>query len=135
MDSYSARGNSIFCTFVTVLGTTAVLNHLSTFLPMKQFDVRTSGTVHLNKIHDLIPNSHHACDQSVLSFNVSHQLSSEFHWNMNQLFVYLVATYNDTASNMRNEALLKCFVLFAQTEQSVGYTLGWELSRKAFLDR
>ncbi|CAE7616001.1 Arxes2 [Symbiodinium natans] len=103
MDSYSSRGNSIFCTFVTVLGTTAVLNHLSTFLPMKQFDVQTSGTVHMNKIHDLIPNSHHACDQSVLSFNISHQLSSEFHWNMNQLFVYLVATYNDTASNMRNE--------------------------------
>lgn len=82
------------------------MNHLSTFLPMKQFDVQTSGTVKMHKIHDLIPNSHHACDQSVLSFNISHQLASEFHWNMNQLFVYLVATYNDTASNMRNEVTL-----------------------------
>eukprot|EP00439_Symbiodinium_sp_Y106_P028827 s2481_g3.t1 len=66
-------------------------------------------------IHDLIPNSHHACDQSVLSFNISHQLASEFHWNMNQLFVYLVATYNDTASNMRNEAS-SCNPRAAKTE-------------------
>lgn len=35
---------------------------------------------------------------------MSHNLSTEFHWNMNQLFLYVVATYNDTTSNMRNEA-------------------------------
>lgn len=103
MDTYSARANTIFCTFCTVLGTTAVLSHLSTFLPMDQFDVRTSGNVQLNMVHDLIPNSHLNSDQSFLSFHLNHNLSQEFHWNMNQLFLYLVVTYNDTASNMRNE--------------------------------
>ena len=28
--------------------------------------------------------------------------------NMNQLFLYLVATYNETESNMRNEAASPC---------------------------
>eukprot|EP00913_Durusdinium_trenchii_P019428 g18266.t1 len=106
MDTYSARANTIFCTFCTVLGTTAVLNHLTTFLPMDRFNVQTSGTVQLNKVHDLIPNSHLNSDQSVLSFHLSHNLSTEFHWNMNQLFLYVVATYNDTEANKRNEVTI-----------------------------
>lgn len=73
---------------------------------MDQFDVRTSGNVQLNMVHDLIPNSHLNSDQSFLSFHLNHNLSQEFHWNMNQLFLYLVVTYNDTASNMRNEVTI-----------------------------
>eukprot|EP00434_Breviolum_minutum_P022254 symbB.v1.2.019639.t1/scaffold1617.1/size109270/3 len=106
MDTYSSRANTIFCTFCTVLGTTAVLNHLSTFLPMDQFDVHTSGALQLNKVHDLVPNSHFNSDQSVLSFHLNHNLAEEFHWNMNQLFLYVVATYNDTESNKRNEVTI-----------------------------
>merc|ERR1712048_718690 len=44
-------------------------------------------------------------DQATLSFNLTHDLTTEFNWNMNQLFVYLVASYNDT-SNKRNEVTL-----------------------------
>merc|ERR1712048_1438265 len=44
-------------------------------------------------------------DQATLSFNLSHDLTSEFNWHMNQLFVYMVASYNDT-SNKRNEVTL-----------------------------
>merc|ERR1719222_804584 len=44
-------------------------------------------------------------DQCMLSFDLQHNLSSEFNWNMNQLFVYIVASYNST-SNSRNEVTL-----------------------------
>merc|ERR1712048_1432927 len=44
-------------------------------------------------------------DQATLSFNLTHDLTTEFNWNMNQLFVYMVASYNDT-SNKRNEVTL-----------------------------
>lgn len=103
MDSYSARANTIFCSFVTVLGTMAVLNHLTTWLP--SFATTSTGSVHLNKVHDLTINTFLNMDQSVLSFDASHDLTSEFNWNMNQLFVYLVASYNST-SNRRNEVTL-----------------------------
>eukprot|EP00927_Polykrikos_kofoidii_P025061 TRINITY_DN225_c0_g1_i1.p1 TRINITY_DN225_c0_g1~~TRINITY_DN225_c0_g1_i1.p1 ORF type:complete len:207 (-),score=18.24 TRINITY_DN225_c0_g1_i1:101-661(-) len=100
MDSYSSRANSMFCTFATVLGTASVASHLSTFLP--QFQASPSATISDPKVHDLTVNSYYNMDQSTLTFNLDMNLTSEFNWNMNQLFVYMVATYNDT-SNMRNE--------------------------------
>eukprot|EP00747_Dinoflagellata_sp_TGD_P183270 gnl/TRDRNA2_/TRDRNA2_38033_c0_seq1.p1 gnl/TRDRNA2_/TRDRNA2_38033_c0~~gnl/TRDRNA2_/TRDRNA2_38033_c0_seq1.p1 ORF type:complete len:189 (-),score=41.15 gnl/TRDRNA2_/TRDRNA2_38033_c0_seq1:210-776(-) len=103
MDSYSSRANTLFCTFVTVLGTFAVMNHLSSMLPM--FNPSPQATVALNTIHDLTVNTYLGMDQCTLSFDMEHDLTTEFNWNMNQLFVYLVATYNQT-SNVRNEVTL-----------------------------
>merc|ERR1719329_964646 len=100
MDSYSARGQHHFLYFRDCLGTMAVLNHLTTFLP--QFKTSETASVSLNKVHDMTVNTYLGMDQAMLSFDIDHDLSSDFHWNMNQLFVYLVASYNDT-SNKRNE--------------------------------
>merc|ERR1712187_695843 len=74
----------------------AACNHLTSYLP--QFATTSIGDVTLNKVHDLTVNTYLNMDQSTLSFNITHNFTSEFNWNMNQLFVYLVATYNDTAS-------------------------------------
>uniref|UniRef100_A0A6U6TXB4 Signal peptidase complex subunit 3 n=1 Tax=Zooxanthella nutricula TaxID=1333877 RepID=A0A6U6TXB4_9DINO len=100
MDSYSSRMNTVFCSFITVLGAAATLNHLTTWLPHMQ--ASPVAEVSLNKIHDLTVNTFLQMDQSTLSFHMSHDLSSEFNWNMKQLFVYLVVSYNDT-TNKRNE--------------------------------
>mmetsp|Transcript_96572 Transcript_96572/g.171695 ORF Transcript_96572/g.171695 Transcript_96572/m.171695 type:complete len:205 (+) Transcript_96572:69-683(+) len=103
MDSYSTRGNSIFCTFVTVLGTCAVLNHLTTFLPMERFETKPQATIELNKVHQMTLNTYLNQEESIFSFDLKYDLSTEFHWNMNQLFLYVVASYNDTTTNQRNE--------------------------------
>jgi len=103
MDSYSARANSIFCTFVTVLGTCAFLNHVTTWLPALQ--TTTTGTIKLDKVWDLTPNNHYNADQCTLSFDAEMDFESEFHWNMHQLFVYVVASYNET-TNKRNEVTI-----------------------------
>jgi len=100
MDTYSARGNTIFCTFVTVMGTMAGLNYGTSYLP--SFKPVTTGSINVAKVHDLTLNTYLNMDQSILSFNLNHDLTKEFHWNMNQLFVYLVAEYNST-SNVRNQ--------------------------------
>mmetsp|Transcript_36743 Transcript_36743/g.114427 ORF Transcript_36743/g.114427 Transcript_36743/m.114427 type:complete len:187 (+) Transcript_36743:81-641(+) len=103
MDSHSARANTIFCSFVTVLGTMAVANHATAYMP--RFKATPTASVALNKVHDLTVNTYLNMDQCLLSFNVSHNLTSEFNWNTNQLFVYLVASYNET-SNRRNEVTI-----------------------------
>merc|ERR1712187_109907 len=90
-------------TFVTELGSMSVMNHLTTWLP--QFAASPTASIDLNKVHDLTINTYLNMDQATLSFNVSHDLSSEFNWNMNQLFVYMAASYNDT-SNKHNEVTL-----------------------------
>merc|ERR1719436_454306 len=101
MDSYTSRLNTVFCSFITVLGIAAGLNHLTTWLPQMQASPRAE--VSLNKIHDLTVNTYLNMDQCTFSFNMEYDMSSEFNWNMKQLFVYLVVSYNDTASNKRNE--------------------------------
>mmetsp|Transcript_26316 Transcript_26316/g.59900 ORF Transcript_26316/g.59900 Transcript_26316/m.59900 type:complete len:189 (-) Transcript_26316:191-757(-) len=103
MDSHSARANTIFCSFVTVLGTMAVLNHMTAYMP--RFQATPTGKISLNKVHDLTVNTFLNMDQCMFSFNMSHDLTTEFNWNMNQLFVYLVASYNET-SNKRNEVTI-----------------------------
>lgn len=103
MESYSTRANSIFVCFITVLGTMAVINHLTTYLP--EFKASPTSTLAVEKVHDLNLNSHFQMDQSTLSFNLQYNFTSEFHWNMNQLFVYVVASYNHT-TNVRNEVIL-----------------------------
>lgn len=103
MDSYSARGNTIFVTFTTVLGTMAAFNHATSYLP--QFQATPAAEVKLTKIHDMTVNSYLDADQSLISFELGTDFSTEFHWNMKLLFVYLVATYT-SESNVRNEITL-----------------------------
>merc|ERR1719424_2162262 len=81
----------------------AALNHMTSYLPA--FQAHVTSSVSVNKVHDLTINTYLDMDQSTLSFDLNHDLTSEFHWNMNQLFVYLVASYNST-SNVRNEVTL-----------------------------
>jgi len=113
MDSYSARANTIFCSFVTVLGTFAVMNHLTSYLP--EFTPKPTAKVAVRKVHDMTVNTYLNMDQSTLSFDLDHDFTTEFHWNMNQLFVYLVASYNDT-SNKKNEVTLWDRVVSNQEE-------------------
>jgi len=103
MDSYSARANTIFCTFVNVMLVAALTNHATSYLPHLQPNPKV--TVNLNQIHDMTINSYLDSDQTTLSFNISHDLETEFHWNTNQLFAYLVAEYN-TTSNVKNEVTI-----------------------------
>eukprot|EP00446_Apocalathium_sp_SHHI-4_P004983 CAMPEP_0177184778 /NCGR_PEP_ID=MMETSP0367-20130122/17743_1 /TAXON_ID=447022 ORGANISM="Scrippsiella hangoei-like, Strain SHHI-4" /NCGR_SAMPLE_ID=MMETSP0367 /ASSEMBLY_ACC=CAM_ASM_000362 /LENGTH=193 /DNA_ID=CAMNT_0018631925 /DNA_START=161 /DNA_END=739 /DNA_ORIENTATION=- len=81
----------------------SALNHATSYLP--NFQATPTAQVGLNKVHDLTVNTYLNMDQCTLSFDLSHDLSTEFHWNTNQLFVYLVASYNET-SNKRNEVTI-----------------------------
>jgi len=85
------------------MGTMAGLNHMTSYMP--SFQPTPTGSVALHKVNDLTVNTYLNMDQSTLSFDLNHNLTSEFHWNMNQLFVYLVASYNST-SNVRNEVTI-----------------------------
>lgn len=101
MDSYATRGNTIFCTFTTCLGFFAALNYFSSWL----YETRGVVDLKVHKIHDMTINSYLDADQCSISLDLDHDLSSEFHWNMNQLFVYITATY-ETSSNPRNEVTI-----------------------------
>mmetsp|Transcript_57637 Transcript_57637/g.122590 ORF Transcript_57637/g.122590 Transcript_57637/m.122590 type:complete len:181 (+) Transcript_57637:111-653(+) len=116
MDSYSSRANTIFCTFITVLGTTACLNHATSYLP--NFQATPTAQVSLHRVHDLTVNTYLNMDQCTVSFAIQHDFTSEFHWNTKQLFAYLVASYNET-SNKYNEVTIWDSIIKSSEEASI----------------
>ncbi len=57
----------------------------------------------LNKLRSL--KSHGGVDRALLSFDLHVDLTPAFHWNIKQLFVYVVASYS-TDRNPNNEIVL-----------------------------
>lgn len=57
----------------------------------------------LNKLRSL--KSHAGVDRALLSFDLHADLRPAFHWNIKQLFVYVVASY-ETESNPHNDVIL-----------------------------
>lgn len=114
MDSYATRGNTVFCTFTTCLGFFAALNYFSA----KLYDTTAKADMKVHKIYDMTINSYLDSDQCSISLDIDHDLSSEFHWNMNQLFVYITANY-ETEANHRNEVTIYDTIV-TNPEEAVG---------------
>ena len=49
--------------------------------------------------------NHRGIDQAVLSFDLNADLRPAFHWNLKQLFVYVVAEY-ETSANPLNQVII-----------------------------
>lgn len=60
-------------------------------------------TLQLNKLRSL--KSHGGVDRALLSFDLKVDLAPAFHWNIKQLFVYVVAAY-DTQDGRTNHVVL-----------------------------
>lgn len=80
----------------SVLAAVSKIGHANRHVP----DVKT---LKLNKLKSL--KSHNKVDRALLSFDLDVDLNPAFHWNIKQLFVYVVAEYS-TARNPRNQIVL-----------------------------
>ena len=49
--------------------------------------------------------NHRGIDQAVMSFDLNADLRPAFHWNLKQLFVYVVAEY-ETSANPLNQVII-----------------------------
>lgn len=58
----------------------------------------------MHKIKSL--KSHGGVDRALLSFNLDVDLTPAFHWNLKQLFVYVVATYETPEDGRTNQVVL-----------------------------
>ena len=56
----------------------------------------------MTKIYDMTINAYLDGDQSNIGFDLEADFREMFHWNMNQLFVYVTASF-ETEKNKRNE--------------------------------
>lgn len=104
MDSYSNRASSLFTTFTTVLFTFASLNHLTYYFyaPSPAALVNVSMN---DAVIEFSEYKQYKADQLKFDFELSYDLSSEYNWNVNQLYLYVVASY-ETEKNQRNEIVV-----------------------------
>jgi len=64
-----------------------------------------TASIEMSKIHDMTINAYMDSDQSNVSFDLEADFRELFHWNMNQLFVYVTASF-ETEKNKRNEVTI-----------------------------
>jgi signal peptidase complex subunit 3 len=103
MDSYSNRTSSIFTTFTTVLFTFATLNHFTYYF----HPTSPTASVEVSKVSNLVFSEfkNYNADQVKLDIDLSVDLRSEYSWNVNQLYLFVVAYY-ETSKNTRNEIVV-----------------------------
>lgn len=101
MDSYSTRTSTLFTAFTTALFVVASMNHLTWYFysPSPVGSLVPVGTVDYS--HYKAYNS----DQVKFDFDLSVDLRTEYNWNVNQIYVFVVASYT-TSKNVKNEVVI-----------------------------
>ncbi len=103
METYSSRASSLFTTFTTVLFAIACLNHLTTYFhtanPQGSLVVSKPGSMELTEFKP------YKADQLRFNFDLAVDLSTENHWNLNQIYLFVVASY-ETKRNEKNEVVV-----------------------------
>jgi len=100
MHNFWVRLNAVIFFALTVLLALATLCSFSTYFHTATPIVKT---LQLNTLKSL--RNHGGADRALLSFNIDADLSPAFHWNLKQLFVFVVAEY-ESSTNPLNQVII-----------------------------
>ena len=75
---------------------------------------------------------HRGVDQAVMSFDLNADLRPAFHWNLKQLFVYVVAEY-ETSANPLNQVII--WDKIVKSPQEASLKLSNEFVKYALIDQ
>lgn len=101
MYSIWTRANAVFFSSLMTLAIMCALTTLTTLLHEASPVIRV---LKMTELHSL-RNYRDKADRATLSFDLDADLSSEFNWNVKQLFVYVMADFK-SASNSRNQVVI-----------------------------
>ncbi|KAJ8614245.1 hypothetical protein CTAYLR_001188 [Chrysophaeum taylorii] len=106
MHTYWVRLNAVFFYGLNVLLGLAVMTWLSCLQQDLGFGDYPQPVIHKIKMNDLLSlRSHGGVDRALLSFDLAADLRPAFHWNLKQLFVFVLAEY-ESESNKLNQVIL-----------------------------
>ena len=103
METYSNRASSLFTTFTTVLFAIACLNHFTSYF----YAASPSGEIQLSAASSIefTEYKQYKADQARFNFDLTVDLSTEMNWNVNQIYLFVVASY-ETKRNEKNEVVI-----------------------------
>ena len=101
MDSYNNRVSTLFTAFTTALFVVATLNHFTSYFyqPAPVGTITPTGWIEYSNYKS------YDSDQVKFEFDLAVDLRSEYNWNVNQIYVFVVATY-ETDKNTKNEVVI-----------------------------
>ena len=103
MDSYSNRASSLFTTFTSVLFALATLNHITSYFyspnPIAKLSISKDSATEYSLYKS------YKGDQVKFDFDLSLDLTTEYNWNVKQIYLFVVATY-ETKKNQKNEVVV-----------------------------
>lgn len=100
MHNIWVRLNAVIFFALTILLALASMCAFSTYFHSAKPTLRTLRLKNLKSLRN-----HRGIDQAVLSFDLNADLRPAFHWNLKQLFVYVVAEY-ETSANPLNQVII-----------------------------
>lgn len=118
METYSSRASSLFTTFTTVLFVIATLNHITSYFHSPS----PNGSISISKDSKLEYSEFkpYKADQVRFEIDMNLDLSTEYNWNLNQVYLFVVASY-ETKKNAKNEVVVYDKIL--RTEEDLKFAL------------
>ena len=127
MHNIWVRLNAVIFFALTVLLVLATLSAISTYLHQGQPKLKL---LQLNTLKSL--RNHGGVDRALLSFDLHVDLTPAFHWNLHQLFVFVVAEYESEA-NPLNQVIIWDKIITAKKDAKL--RLNNEFVKYALIDQ
>ncbi|CAD2086319.1 signal peptidase complex subunit 3, putative [Plasmodium vinckei lentum] len=108
MDTLLNRINIIFYSMALCLVTLCLFNYGSSFYLFDENNIITN--VKVKSVKRLVYNKYINGDEAVLSLDLSYDMTKAFNWNLKQLFVYVLVTY-ETPEKAENEVIIQDYII------------------------
>jgi signal peptidase complex subunit 3 len=116
MHNVWVRLNAVIFFALTVLLALAIVCAFSTYF---HYDTPVVKTLKLNTLKSL--RNHGGVDRALMSFDLNADLSPAWHWNIKQLFVFVVAEYT-SSMNPLNQVIIWDKIVKSKAESHLKYT-------------
>ncbi|CRG99251.1 signal peptidase complex subunit 3, putative [Plasmodium relictum] len=108
MDSFLNRLNIIFYSMAFCFFILCLFNYGTSFYLFDEKEIKTQ--IKVNHVKRFVYNRYIKGDEVVLSLDLSFDMRKAFNWNLKQLFVYVLVTY-ETPKKVRNEVIIQDYII------------------------
>ncbi|SOV13950.1 signal peptidase complex subunit 3, putative [Plasmodium sp. gorilla clade G2] len=118
MDSFLNRLNVLFYSMALCFLILCAFNYGTSFYLFDQEEIKTN--IEVRSIKRLVYNRYINADEAVLSLDVSYDMRKAFNWNLKQLFVYVLVTY-ETPKKIKNEVIIQDYIIKNKNQAKRNY--------------
>ncbi|KAI4839286.1 signal peptidase complex subunit 3 [Plasmodium brasilianum] len=108
MDNFLNRLNVIFYSMALCFLVLCVFNYGTSFYLFDEKEMVTN--IQVKSVKRIVYNRYIKGDEVVLSLDLSYDMRKAFNWNLKQLFLYVLVTYQ-TPEKVKNEVIIQDYII------------------------